>query len=211
MPKTSQNRETRILLIRHGQIQANIEKRWHGWTDSELTIEGRSQAKKAGQRLKKEHSDISALYCSPLKRTRHTADAIGNSLSLEVNEIEGLKEYGVGVLEGETLVDLLQKHDFFTQLNANPHYAPAGGESIHQVSTRVVDSLKMLAKTHQGEKIVTVSHGAAMALALANLLHDDPYQWGRYQFKNTSITELTFSDTLKLTQLNCTAHLETAP
>lgn len=199
---------THIILVRHGQIQANVDKRWHGWTDSHLTEEGRQQAARAGQRLANEHQDIAAVYASPLQRTRDTAAAIAQALNHSVNLHEDLKEYGIGELEGESFSDLHKVHNFFDRVKNDPHFAPAGGESFHQVATRVTQAVKDIAHRHQGEKVVAVSHGAAMALALASILDKDPYHCDKYFFHNTGVTELILSDQPKLLRFNCYAHLE---
>lgn len=200
--------ETHIILVRHGQIQANVDKLWHGWTDSHLTEEGRLQARKAAARLAEEHQDINAVYASPLQRTRDTAAAIAELLQHEVNIHEDLKEYGIGELEGVSFSDLHKEHNFFEQVKADLHYAPEGGESIHGVATRVSNALQEIVDRHRGEKVVAVSHGAAMALALACLFDDDPYAWDKYQFYNTGVTEVIISDSPKLLRFNCYAHLD---
>jgi len=199
---------TRVLLVRHGQIQANIDKKWHGWTDSGLTPLGKDQAQRAGSRLKHQHPQVSAIYCSPLERTRHTAQAIGDAFTMGIQPIDGLKEYGIGVWEGESFQVLMEQHNFFERLKQDRHFSPKDGESMHQVSQRTVTSITQLAEKHVGETIVVVSHGAAMALILANLLHNDPYQWDRYFFDNTGITELHLGPDVKLFEFNCTSHLE---
>ena len=199
---------TRILLVRHGQIQANVDKLWHGWTDSSLTPIGKEQAQRAGRHLKQQHPQVSAIYCSPLERTRHTAQAIGNAFDMSIQVVEGLKEYGIGVWEGEPFNKLKDQYNFFEKLIEDRHFAPEGGESIHQVSERTSQSIAELAQNHVGETIVAVSHGAAMALILANLLHKDPYEWGRYYFENTGVTELHLGPDAKLHGFNCTTHLD---
>ncbi len=199
--------ETHIILVRHGQTPANIDKLWHGWTDTPLTDEGKQQAQKAGARLASEHLDITAVYASPLQRTKDTASAIAQALAHNVKLHPGLKEYGVGVLEGVSFNDLHKKHDFFAKVSRDRHYAPDGGESIQQVAERVTKALEEIAEQHRGEKVVAVSHGAAMALALACIIDNDPYAWDKYFFHNTGITELIISDQPRLIRFNCYAHL----
>ena len=199
---------THLILIRHGQIQANVDKRWHGWTDSALTDEGKSQAQRVAERIAADHQDVSAIYASPLQRTYNTAKHIADILGLKVIEEPLIKEYGIGVLEGERFSDLHKVHDFFKQVNANPHYAPEQGESIQQVGDRVTRALQGFLEKHPSEKVVAMSHGAAMALGLAGLLDQDWYAWDKYQFKNTSVTEVNLSSAPKLIRLNCIAHLD---
>jgi len=200
--------ETHLILVRHGQIQANVDKLWHGWTDSALTSMGQAQAERAAARIAEEHPDISAIYASPLQRAFNTAQAIANVLGLTVTVEPRLKEYGIGVLEGTSFGDLHREHDFFGQIDANAHYAPEGGESISQVGQRVREAVLELHARHPGEKIVAVSHGAAMALALAGLLDEDLYAWNNYHFQNTAVTELRLGPSPQLVRFNCTRHLD---
>lgn len=199
---------THLILIRHGQIQANIDKRWHGWTDSALTEIGIAQAERVAARIHQHHPDVSAIYASPLQRTFNTALRIAEILQLDIIEEPGIKEYGIGVWEGETFSDLHSKHGFFKQVDADPHFAPEQGESIAQVGDRVSTAWQGFVSSHPGQKVLAVSHGAAMALGMAGLFDKDWYAWGKYQFLNTSVTELKLGAEPELLTLNCVAHLE---
>lgn len=200
--------ETHLILVRHGQIQANIDKLWHGWTDSALTDIGLAQAQRAAARIAAEHPDITAIYASPLQRAFNTAQAIADALGLDVVSEPRLKEYGIGILEGVSFGDLHREHDFFNQIVADAHYAPTGGESIHQVGERVRQAISELQARHAGQKILAVSHGAAMALALADLLEGNFYAWNNYHFQNTAVTEVRLGRPPELMRFNCIAHLD---
>src|SRR5690606_8727808 len=106
-PMTAQpSGETQLILQPHRQIQPNVDKLWHGWTDSALTETGLAQAQRAATRLAAEHPDITAIYASPLQRAFNTAQAIADALGLEVVSEPRLKEYGIGILEGVSFGDL---------------------------------------------------------------------------------------------------------
>ncbi|MGV8803545.1 MAG: 2,3-diphosphoglycerate-dependent phosphoglycerate mutase [Polaromonas sp.] len=62
----------KIVLIRHGQSTWNLENRFTGWADVDLTETGIAQAKVAGQLLKKEGYDFDVAYTSVLKRATRT-------------------------------------------------------------------------------------------------------------------------------------------
>lgn len=62
----------KLVLIRHGESTWNLENRFTGWTDVELTPTGVKQAMSAGQRLKAEGWDFDIGYTSLLKRAIHT-------------------------------------------------------------------------------------------------------------------------------------------
>ena len=62
----------KIVLMRHGQSQWNLENRFTGWADVDLTEEGREQAKQAGELLKREGYVFDKAYTSYLKRAIRT-------------------------------------------------------------------------------------------------------------------------------------------
>lgn len=62
----------KLVLMRHGESQWNLENRFTGWTDVDLTETGRNQARQAGQLLKREGYDFDLAYTSVLKRAIRT-------------------------------------------------------------------------------------------------------------------------------------------
>ena len=62
----------KLVLMRHGKSQWNLENRFTGWTDVDLTETGREQARKAGELLKKEGYTFDLAYSSVLKRAIRT-------------------------------------------------------------------------------------------------------------------------------------------
>ena len=63
----------KLILLRHGESQWNLEKRFTGWSDIDLTDKGRAGALKAGELLKKEGVAIDEVHTSKLKRAIETA------------------------------------------------------------------------------------------------------------------------------------------
>ena len=61
----------RVLLVRHGQTFANIDKVWHGHTDTALTKEGEGQAIMLGKYFHNYLSQVDAIYASPLQRAHN--------------------------------------------------------------------------------------------------------------------------------------------
>lgn len=196
-----------LVLIRHGQIEANVSGHWHGSIDSPLTAEGRRQAERTGSFLAKREQAIKAIYTSPLERTRHTAHAIQRHHDIELHEEPELREYGIGELEGKRYLDLHREHRFFQHVAENPHYAPHGGESLLDVAVRMSESMLRIAKHHSGEAVVIVSHGAAMGIALAHFLDAGPQAWTNYQVSNCSVSELVLHPQARLLTFNETTHL----
>ena len=67
----------RIVLLRHGESQWNLENRFTGWTDVDLTEKGMGEARKAGELLKKEGFKFGMAYTSYLKRAIKTLNERG--------------------------------------------------------------------------------------------------------------------------------------
>ena len=198
---------TTFLLIRHGEIDANVKRLWHGSTDSELNAKGHTQATEMGVIVREKYREISCIYASPLKRTMKTAEALGNVISKTPVPYPGIREYGIGDLEGEPYEHLLHQHNFFESISKSQDYAPVNGESVNQVRDRMLDAFHQIANQHPGEKVALVSHGAAMAIGLATLLDGSPFPFHEYHMSNTGISQLRFGQVAELIEFNDTTHL----
>jgi len=197
-----------LLLIRHGQIAANARGRWHGSTDSPLTVNGRRQADRLAERIRRHWGDIAAIYSSPMIRCLHTAQAVGAALGQHVILEDDLREYGIGELEDTTFNALQTEHDFFRRIREDRDYAPSGGDSVNVVAGRIVPALQRIYATDDSLRpIVVVSHGAALGIALATLLDADANRWTNYHVDNCSVTELLLEPEPLIATFNNTEHL----
>jgi 2,3-bisphosphoglycerate-dependent phosphoglycerate mutase len=103
----------KLVLIRHGESTWNLENRFTGWTDVDLTATGVEQAKQAGRLLKAEGYDFDVAYTSVLKRaTRtlwHTLDALDRTW-LPVVHSWRLNERHYGALQGLNKADMAKQY-----------------------------------------------------------------------------------------------------
>lgn len=197
-----------ILMLRHGQIRANVQGLWHGSTDSKLNWRGRRQARRTARHLAAEYPDISTIYTSPLHRCRRTAAAAAEQLGIDVVVHNELREYGIGEWEGMPFRRLASDYNFVRQAVTDLNFAPPGGETLRQVSDRVVDAIEDIHCRHETDtKVLIVSHGAAMAVALGSILNRDPARWTDYHFANCSLTELVLLPSPYVNYFNSTRHL----
>lgn len=197
-----------LLLVRHGQIDANARGRWHGSTDSPLTRTGRRQVVRVAQRIRRDWGDAAAIYSSPMIRCLRTAEAIASALDQPVALDADLREYSIGELEDTTFASLQADHNFFRRIREDRDFAPPGGESINTVALRIVPALRRIYATSDAtQPIVVVSHGAALAIALAALLDADANHWTNYQIDNCSVTELLLEPEPLVAAFNSTEHL----
>ncbi len=103
----------KLVLMRHGQSQWNLENRFTGWVDVDLTENGRKEAEKAGELLKAEGYQFDLAYTSVLKRAIHTLwitlDAIDQAW-LPVKKSWRLNERHYGALQGLNKAETAAKY-----------------------------------------------------------------------------------------------------
>ena len=198
---------TRLLLLRHGLIKANRDGRWHGSTDSPLTWTGRRQAKRTGRHLQA-NEKIHAVYSSPLQRCMDTAKFASAGTNLPVQPVEGLAEMSIGEWEDTPFKELSERHDFINRSTADIHYTAPGGESLAVVAERVTQAMQQIDQQHEAEEtILVVSHGVALAVALAVFLEASPSRWINYHFNNCSLSEMVLTPEPVVHRFNESAHL----
>lgn len=197
-----------LLLLRHGQIKANRQGRWHGSTDSPLTWRGRRQAKRTARHIRTTRPPVCAVYSSPLTRCRHTAEEVARNLGLPVEVHMDLREYAIGEWENKRFEELAREYQFVELATGDHDFAPPGGETLREVSKRMVPALEEIYARHDHhERVLVVSHGAAMAVALATLIDHNPGAWTNYHFANCSLTELVLHPSPYVNFFNSTHHL----
>lgn len=174
-----------FYIVRHGETWANVDRRYLGALDPELTDKGRQQAESLDAQLP---ANVSALVVSPLLRARQTAEILNRTRALKLQVLTGLRERHVGVFEGLTQAEAREQHPDLWRRNITRHWAlaPTGGESIFEVVSRVHTTLHQLHAQHAGETVVVVAHGfiAKTIRALARQDFSDFYQW---QLDNGSV------------------------
>lgn len=103
----------KLVLLRHGQSTWNLDNRFTGWTDVDLTEQGREEARRAGKLLKAEGFDFDLVYTSVLKRairTMYLALDEMDQLWLPVIRDWRLNERHYGALQGLNKAETTAKH-----------------------------------------------------------------------------------------------------
>lgn len=151
-------RPTRFLLLRHGQTELSLERRYSGRGNPPLTDLGREQAARAAKMLAAK-GGIAAVVTSPLGRALETAEAAATALDVPMRVIDGLTETDFGAWEGRTFLEAAQRDP---QLHArwlgDPSTPAPNGESFDQVRERVEAARRDLVARYPGQNIVVVSH-----------------------------------------------------
>ena len=149
-----------IYLVRHGQTEFNLARRYQGGLDSPLTEAGADQARRVGALLRGLLADHAGweLVASPQGRARRTAAIINAQLGLPVTEDARLREISLGAWDGLPIDEVRHRSPPGAGIWERQLHAP-GGESFEAISARIADWLAEV--DGSGRRIVAVSHGMA--------------------------------------------------
>jgi len=168
---------TTVILVRHGQTPTTGTTLPGRAAGLHLADKGIEQADRAAARLAP-LDKITAVYASPLERTRETAAPIAKALGLRVKADRGLLEADFGEWTGRKLSELNKLPEWKTVQQYPSGFRFPGGESFTEMQVRITSTLARLAAQHRGETIVAVSHADPIKAALADALgtHLDLFQ-----------------------------------
>ncbi|MFJ4186093.1 histidine phosphatase family protein [Kitasatospora sp. NPDC089509] len=173
-------RGPRIVFWRHGQTAWNLESRFQGSTDIELTGQGVLQAQRAARLLSGLHPDL--LISSDLKRARRTAEELAAVTGLDVQHHEGLRETYAGSWQGLTNAEIRERYpEEYAAWAAGEPVRRGGGELATEVADRSVPVvLEAVGKLPENGTLVVVSHGGTIRTMLGRLLDLEPPVWERF-------------------------------
>ncbi|OHA20501.1 MAG: hypothetical protein A2849_00705 [Candidatus Taylorbacteria bacterium RIFCSPHIGHO2_01_FULL_51_15] len=165
-----------LILLRHGESEKN---RKNVFDDSPtlypLTRKGRREARAAGKRIR-ERGGVDAIYSSPVRRARETAEIVARHLDAKVIIDEDLREVDSGEWDGKREDDPRVLHDR-REMNALPHeeyYRKKRGntgESWEEVEQRMKKAFARIMEKHKGERVLFVSHEGPLVYLLKAIDH----------------------------------------
>jgi ribonuclease H / adenosylcobalamin/alpha-ribazole phosphatase len=163
---------TRLIVVRHGESELNVERRYSGRDDIPLSANGTAQARAVAARLATLGGQVAAVVSSPLSRCTDTAALIASALGgVPVETDDDLIECDFGEWEGRTFAEVRER--WSAQLSAwldSPAVAPPGGESFRAVGVRVRRAVSRLRDRYPGQTVVVVSHVSPIKLLLRDAL-----------------------------------------
>ena len=165
-----------LIIIRHGQSEWNLQNRFTGDTDVELTEAGIEEAKNAARLIK--NFPLDAAYTSVLKRAIHTLNIIleitGNG-SLPVTYNAALNERSYGDLQGLNKEDTVKKYGEAQVLLWRRGFSivPPNGESLQDTFNRVIPyyNQQILPQLKSSKNILIVAHGNSLRALMMHLEH----------------------------------------
>ena len=155
-----------VYFVRHGESEANRKQLFAGQRDdSPLTPKGEEQAHDAGEDIKRHHIEVDRIICSPLERSRKSAEYIAADIGFDRKKIiidPRITEYDMGSLTGTPMPK-----------TATEIIAPSDAENAQAFQRRVMSVLHEAAAL-PGNTLV-VSHAGVAKVIEATRLHHSPH------------------------------------
>jgi ribonuclease H / adenosylcobalamin/alpha-ribazole phosphatase len=149
---------TRFMLLRHGQTELSVQRRYSGRGNPALTELGRRQADAAARYLA-DKGGIAAVISSPLQRAYDTATAAAKRLGLDVIVDDDLIETDFGAWEGLTFGEAAQRDsELHTKWLRDTSQSPPDGESFDAVAHRVRRARNRIVAEYGDATVLVVSH-----------------------------------------------------
>jgi len=211
---------TTVILVRHGRTELTESKRISGSGGSNpgLSAAGWQDAKAVAAEIAKiGHSGpwahlepVSAVVCSPMERTRDTADAISEVLKLAPSVVEDLKEIDFGAWEGLTNAEARTADpELFDSWRGSWNVAPPHGESLELFDARIRSGRNQILERFAGKTVVVVAHVMPIRGFLRLAFNADIDAYWRPQVSPCSITVMRLwgGEAAEVLAVNATHHL----
>ncbi|MBX3348359.1 MAG: 2,3-bisphosphoglycerate-dependent phosphoglycerate mutase [Nitrospira sp.] len=164
----------RLVLLRHGESQWNLENRFTGWVDVPLSPKGIEEAKSAGEKLRevKFHRAFSSVLMRANETLRIVLEVIGQT-GIPIEKDKALNERMYGELQGLNKAETAQKYgDAQVKIWRRSYdVRPPGGESLKDTAERTLPYYEKMIKPHllKGETIIIAAHGNSLRALVMEL------------------------------------------
>lgn len=163
-----------LMLVRHGQSQWNLENRFTGWIDIDLSEQGVREAREAGEKLKGYKFDVA--FTSDLIRAQRTLDIILDIIerdNIPVYKDKALNERMYGDLQGLNKDETRQKYgaEQVKLWRRSFDVAPPNGESLKNTAERVIPYYEkyIVPELKAGKNVLVSAHGNSLRALLMYL------------------------------------------
>lgn len=202
---------TRFIIIRHGHSMANLERSFAGHTDAPLSPIGEKQVEKTAEYVASKYN-VDKIYASDLKRAYSTAVAVSEKTGIDIIPDENLREIYAGDWEGQLFDRLCE--DYSTEYgiwkNDIGNARCTGGESVKELSERIIKELLRLAEENPKKTVVIATHATPVRVVMRmckgmsfDEMKDIPW------VSNASVTEVVCEDgVFRLIEAGVDEHLK---
>src|ERR1051325_8753590 len=171
----------KLILLRHGQSQWNLENRFTGWVDIPLTDKGREEALNAGKRFKDIKIDYA--FTSALVRAQESLTFAlkgAEQTGIPIDKDKALNERMYGDLQGLNKAETAAKFgDQQVHIWRRSYdVPPPNGESLKDTTARTIPyyQSKILPHLKAGENVLVVAHGNSLRSIVMQVEHMTPEQ-----------------------------------
>lgn len=212
----------KLVIVRHGETEWNVQHRAMGQLDSPLTPKGIQQSRAIGNRLHR--LKFTSLYSSDLGRAVQTTNIIAEICAKKIIFDPELREWNMGIFQGLTVSEM---HEKFPQERQDyeqigDEYIIPEGESLDQCRDRGFRILNAIAERHSNENlhenlaetgdetVVVVTHGCVLMGFFEMVLDLRSGNTWRFKLDNANFCAFEYAnERWSLVVWNDVSHLET--
>ena len=153
---------TKLYLVRHAEAEGNAVPFFQGSMDTALTGKGRTQLIYLAERFR--HVPLDAIYYSPYRRAKQTAEAVNQFHGLPMIPEAELRELGGGSWEGRKIADLQADYpeEFAVWTQHMQDFQAPAGEAMRDVYARMCRVMQKIAAENPGRTVGVFTHGCAL-------------------------------------------------
>ncbi len=165
---------TRLVLIRHGESEANNQGYFAGQYDAKLMPKGMEQAVKTAEYIVKKYAP-DEIYSSDLVRAYSTAMPVSRLIGKEIKSHKGLREIFAGEWQKMPFDDLQKdfSEEYGVWLKDIGNARCSGGESVKELGDRVMATLTEIAKENPGKTIAVATHATPIRVSQTIIKYGD--------------------------------------
>lgn len=197
----------RLLLIRHGETEYNLNKRYCGFSNPPLNEAGIYQIRCLHEKFS--GFKIDSVYSSDLLRAVETASIIFKDNRIE--KTDKFREMNFGVFEGLTYSEIIKQYpDIYRAWVDNPsHITIPGGGKFAEFIKRIQDGLSFIIKKHRSQQIALITHSGPIRVILCKALKYEFDKFWKIEQANSALNIIDyFEDSSPIvSEMNNISHL----
>ena len=161
---------TRLYLVRHGQVADGHTQRYHGNNDIGLSPLGIRQLENVAAQLRQ--VELAGVYASDLSRAGEGARILCRGRDLQPQAVPEFREIHFGVWEGLSFTEIGERYpqELQARFQDLANYRIPDGESLTDLSERVLPALQVLLERHPDQALALVAHAGVNRVILSDAL-----------------------------------------
>ncbi|MFH1309748.1 MAG: histidine phosphatase family protein [Candidatus Omnitrophota bacterium] len=199
---------TRLILIRHGQTDYNLQNRYYGVIDPGLNGEGIKQAEQLKFEMRR--YNIDEVYSSDLRRAYDTAKLVFENYNIQ--KCSNFREINFGILEGLTHEEIMDRYPklYGDWLEDPENISLPQGEGVKDLTRRVLRGVIQIVKRHKGRTVSIVTHGGPIRVLINFVNKNKPNEFWKIRQETAAINIFEYDNNLvpKIVISNNVSHLK---